>query len=63
MGRFYPTRLALNITSAQSSVPVVATESVRKGYIVVETNYRLYAYTDSHLQVALIGLFTDLMYR
>ncbi|CAH0724124.1 unnamed protein product, partial [Brenthis ino] len=33
------------------------------GYIVVETNYRVYAYTQSSLQVALLGLFTELVYR
>ena len=33
------------------------------GYIIVETNYRVYAYTDSSLQVALLALFSDLMYR
>jgi len=33
------------------------------GYIVVETNYRVYAYTNSALQVALIALFCELMYR
>lgn len=38
-------------------------EDVPKGYIVVETNYRVYAYTESNLQVALLGLFTELLYR
>lgn len=67
-GRFYPTRLALNITS-KNAVPVVLNSgaddsaSQDKGYIVVETNYRVYAYTDSNLQVALLGLFTELLYR
>ena len=32
-------------------------------YIVVETNYRIYAYTDSNLQIALLGLFTEVLYR
>ena len=32
-------------------------------FIVVETNYRIYAYTDSHLQIALLGLFTEVLYR
>ncbi|XP_023344545.1 general transcription factor IIH subunit 4 [Eurytemora carolleeae] len=32
-------------------------------YIVVETNYRVYAYTDSSLQLALLGLFSEMMYR
>ena len=63
MGRFYPTRLALNITSMQNSEGPVLEEDTPKGNIVVETNYRVYAYTDSNLQVALIGLFTELLYR
>ncbi|KAJ8949377.1 hypothetical protein NQ314_008237 [Rhamnusium bicolor] len=62
-GRFYPTRLALNITSSQNKNASDIEEDAPKGYIVVETNYRVYAYTDSNLQVALIGLFTELMYR
>ncbi|KAJ8962835.1 hypothetical protein NQ318_001235 [Aromia moschata] len=62
-GRFYPTRLALNITNSQNKNTPDIEEDTPKGYIVVETNYRVYAYTDSNLQVALIGLFTELMYR
>ncbi|XP_059607829.1 general transcription factor IIH subunit 4 [Phlebotomus argentipes] len=66
-GRFYPTRLALNITN-KDAVPIVATEedaqaSPGKRHIVIETNYRVYAYTDSNLLVALLGLFTELLYR
>ena len=53
-GRFYPTRLALNIASGENKSLL---EQHREGYIVVETNYRIYAYTDSDLQVALINLF------
>jgi transcription initiation factor TFIIH subunit 4 len=63
VGRFYPTRLALNITCAQNSEGPVLEEDTPKGYIIVETNYRVYVYSDSNLQVALIGLFTELMYR
>lgn len=65
-GRFYPTRLALNVTNKNGPVPTVSNEedkSQDQGYIVVETNYRVYAYTDSNLQVALLGLFTELLYR
>lgn len=58
-GKFYPTRLAINLVSGRS-IPA----SFRKeGYIVIETNYRIYAYTDSNLQVALLGLFTEMLYR
>ncbi|XP_045525898.1 general transcription factor IIH subunit 4 isoform X2 [Pieris brassicae] len=61
-GRFYPTRLALNITCVRDGIaPLEAKRS--QGYIVVESNYRLYGYTQSTLQVALLGLFTELMYR
>ncbi|CAH0401097.1 unnamed protein product [Chilo suppressalis] len=61
-GRFYPTRLALNIASVRDGPG--ALEAARSpGYIVVETNYRVYAYTQTALQVALLGLFTELVYR
>lgn len=66
VGRFYPTRLAINITN-KNAVPIVESEEkVSKESdcnIIVETNYRVYAYTDSNLQVALLGLFTELLYR
>ena len=59
-GRFYPTRLALNIASGEKKGLL---ERHREGYIVVETNYRVYAYTASDLQVSLIGLFAEPIYR
>ncbi|XP_046387995.1 general transcription factor IIH subunit 4 [Ischnura elegans] len=66
-GRFYPTRLALNIASSggnlvKSDATGIKDES-QLGYIIVETNYRVYAYTSSNLQVALVGLFCEMMYR
>ena len=33
------------------------------GYIIVETNYKVYAYTSSELQIALLSLFVHLQYR
>ncbi|XP_058128708.1 general transcription factor IIH subunit 4 [Anopheles ziemanni] len=68
-GRFYPTRLAHNITSKNATHATTLAQDQEsdatkdKGYIIVETNYRVYAYTDSNLQVALLGLFTELLYR
>ena len=59
-GRFYPTRLALNIASGEKKGMM---EKHKEGFLVVETNYRVYAYTSSDLQVALIGLFAQLKYR
>ncbi|XP_067940217.1 general transcription factor IIH subunit 4-like [Watersipora subatra] len=58
--RFYPTRLAVNIVTGQNRI---AGETKDKGFIVVETNYRVYAYTDSPLHVALLSLFCDMLYR
>merc|ERR1719190_331583 len=43
-GRFYPTRLALNIASGEGKGDI---DTNKEGFIVVETNYRIYAYTDS----------------
>lgn len=59
--RFYPTRLAIQLANGINDNVDVKQEE--KGYIVVETNYRIYAYTDSNLQISLLALFTDLMYR
>lgn len=59
-GRFYPTRLVIDLASGLRDVK---TDVHRKGFIIVESNYRLYAYTDSRLQIALIALFCEIHYR
>ncbi|KAF2761123.1 putative TFIIH and nucleotide excision repair factor 3 complexes subunit [Pseudovirgaria hyperparasitica] len=67
---FYPTRLATTLTSdgsalsntSLSSTPTSA-PAAGKGYIIIETNYRLYAYTSSVLQIAVLNLFTKLKTR
>jgi transcription initiation factor TFIIH subunit 4 len=74
--RFFPTRLALNFTTknavaaeTDANVGKTATTALgddnnyENGYIIVETNYRVYAYTDSKLQISLLALFTELLYR
>nr|XP_060615905.1 general transcription factor IIH subunit 4-like [Anolis sagrei ordinatus] len=58
--RYYPTRLAINLSSGISGT---TTNTRNQGFIVVETNYRIYAYTDSELQIALIALFSEMLYR
>ncbi|KJH47936.1 hypothetical protein DICVIV_05956 [Dictyocaulus viviparus] len=35
----------------------------RSGNIIVETNFRLYAYTSSVLQLAILSTFTEMIYR
>ncbi|KAJ5810443.1 Transcription factor Tfb2 [Penicillium pulvis] len=71
--RFYPTRLATTLTSDSSALgtpgsgsltgPGGQTGGSSSGFIIIETNYRLYAYTSSPLQISLISLFTSLKYR
>ncbi|BGP57597.1 RNA polymerase II transcription factor B 52 kDa subunit [Rhodotorula sphaerocarpa] len=60
---FYPTRLATTLTS--SAPPLVSSRHTNeeKGFIVLETNYKLYAYTSNPLQIAVLGLFSHLKTR
>ncbi|KAF2403271.1 putative TFIIH and nucleotide excision repair factor 3 complexes subunit [Trichodelitschia bisporula] len=76
--RFYPTRLATTLTSdagallatsvkSTPSGPVTTAQAAGagagKGYIIVETNHRIYAYTSSLLQIAVLDLFARLKMR
>jgi len=70
---FYPTRLAATLTSDSSTTlsatnatigsSLSSTSAVGKGFIIIETNYRVYAYTSSPLQMALLSLFVNLRSR
>jgi transcription initiation factor TFIIH subunit 4 len=67
-GRFYPTRLATTLTSSETAAilnnPETSLRSTPgKGYIILETNHRLYAYTSSPLQIAVLNLFARLTTR
>ncbi|KAG0218766.1 RNA polymerase II transcription factor B subunit 2 [Mortierella sp. GBAus27b] len=77
--RFYPTRLATTLTSgtpvmlgSHTNATKPAAAAARKteeeeeddhGFIIMETNYRMYAYTDSPLQIAVLNLFVHLRDR
>ncbi|XP_035536920.1 general transcription factor IIH subunit 4, partial [Morone saxatilis] len=69
--RYYPTRLAITLaagvttsSSSSSSSNLASTPATGDaGFIVVETNYRIYAYTNSELQIALVALFSEMLYR
>lgn len=72
--RFYPTRLATTLTSdagallstsstGSSSSSSATGHADQKGYIIVETNYRVYAYTSSTLQISTLALFCRLHTR
>ena len=69
--QFFPTRLATTLTSDASALRSVtagfesalSAGSGTAGFIIIETNYRLYAYTNSPLQIAVLALFTKLTTR
>lgn len=69
--QFFPTRLATTLTSDVSALRSVAAgfdaalsaSSGSKGFIIIETNYRIYAYTNSPLQIAVLALFAQLNTR
>ena len=74
--RFYPTRLATTLTSnaspivsgaraASTTAPASTEEDAEeeRGYIILETNYRIYAYTSNPLRIAVLNLFVTLKSR
>lgn len=69
--QFFPTRLATTLTSDASALRTVSagfdavskSAASQKGFVIVETNYRLYAYTSSPLQIAVLSLFAKLNTR
>ena len=70
--RFYPTRLASTLNSDSNAVSsslggTLALSSGasadQKGFIIMETNYRVYAYTNDDLRIAILSLFTSLKTR
>lgn len=70
-GDFWPTRMATTLThdsvakttSTKTAFSALASDSANAGFVILETNYRLYAYTSSPLQIAVLDLFTDLTSR
>ncbi|KAH6565356.1 hypothetical protein BASA50_005389 [Batrachochytrium salamandrivorans] len=64
--RFYPTRLATSLTSGTSTGAVLSNRTAdadSDGFIIIETNYRVYSYTDSPLQIAVLSLFISMRVR
>lgn len=60
---FYPTRLATTLTS--SAPPLVSSSHAdeERGFLIIETNYKVYAYTSNPLQIAVLNLFVALRSR
>lgn len=73
--QFFPTRLATTLTSSESSLRSVSAgftaasdgggvgDAQDSNAIILETNFRIYAYTSSPLQIAVLALFCDLKMR
>ncbi|CEH13904.1 transcription factor tfb2 [Ceraceosorus bombacis] len=61
--RFYPTRLATTLTS--SATPLVGGHGSdeERGFVILETNYRVYAYTNNPLRISVLSLFVSLKAR
>lgn len=55
---FIPTKLAINLSISLSDA-----SSRKQGYVVVETNFRLYAYTVSKLHCEILRLFARIEYQ
>ena len=66
---FYPTRLATSLVSGnEMELYLRVQEGVgmgkeEKGFIIAETNFRVYAYTSSQLEIAILSLFVELTSR
>jgi transcription initiation factor TFIIH subunit 4 len=58
--RYYPTQLAINLLSGSRGED---SSEKKAGYIILETNFHLLAYTNSPLQVAIIAIFCQLQYK
>lgn len=50
-------------TADGTGAVALSSGAVQQGFIVLETNYRIYAYTDNPLQTAVLNLFITMKYR
>ncbi|GER26888.1 transcription factor-related [Striga asiatica] len=55
---FIPTKLATNL-----SISLADTSSRKQGFVVVETNFRMYAYSTSKLHCEILRLFSKIEYQ
>ncbi|OLL23595.1 RNA polymerase II transcription factor B subunit 2 [Neolecta irregularis DAH-3] len=60
---FYPTKLAISLTANPLDPEEPTQSKSEQGFIILETNYKLYAYTDSPLQISILNLFCVLKAR
>lgn len=58
-----PTRLFTTLAGLKNCLDFSETGAESRGFLVIETNYRVYAYTSSPLQIAILALFIRLQDR
>ncbi|UZJ52221.1 hypothetical protein CBS101457_001541 [Exobasidium rhododendri] len=59
---FYPTRLVTTLTNS-SQMPLMGTNKdteEEKGFVILETNYKIYAYTNNKLRIDVLSLFVNI---
>ncbi|VIO86719.1 Uncharacterized protein BM_BM7120 [Brugia malayi] len=62
-GFFFLTPLLNHLTGISNTSEAGMENRNQNGFVIVETNYRVYAYTDSNLQLAILSTFTEMLYR
>ncbi|CAG9537537.1 unnamed protein product [Cercopithifilaria johnstoni] len=62
-GFFFLTPLLNHLTNISYTSETCIENRNQNGFVIVETNYRVYAYTDSTLQLAILSTFTEMLYR
>ncbi|CAF1216249.1 unnamed protein product [Adineta steineri] len=63
--RYFPTKLAIELASglATTTYGEHGNDEIQSGFLVVETNYRVYAYTNNDLYLRITALFCKMLYR
>ncbi|KAL0240587.1 hypothetical protein I308_106385 [Cryptococcus tetragattii IND107] len=59
---FWPTHLATSLCSGDASA-IQSQSADDKRFLILETNYKIYAYTSNELEIAILNLFVDIRIR
>lgn len=60
-GQFFPTHLATSLCSGDTTSRTQSADDKR--FLILETNYKIYAYTSNELEIAILNLFVDIRIR
>ncbi|WVQ73426.1 hypothetical protein IAR50_002998 [Cryptococcus sp. DSM 104548] len=60
--QFWPTHLATSLCSGDSAAINTQTADDKR-FLILETNYKIYAYTSNDLEIAILNLFVDIRIR